>query len=45
MAINVAPDAIAVSKYGLEKLHVAAVALDSVDPNRALIIREAISQR
>lgn len=45
MAIEVAPDAIAVSKYGLEKLHEAAGALDSVDPRRALIIREAISQR
>ena len=44
VAVRVAPDAVAVSRYGLLKLQEAARALDTVDPRRATVIREAVRQ-
>jgi hypothetical protein len=44
VAVRVAPDAMAVSRYGFLKLQEAARALDTVDPRRASVIREAVKQ-
>jgi hypothetical protein len=42
VAVRLAPDAMAVSRYGLLKLQEATRVLDTADPPRATLIREAV---